>query len=92
MSYAVGDKVIIACPNQNEKSLLNGHTCTIKRILYNTKAKREMFEMSWYPQDNLRRGPSSPIWLHRLYWSDSEFRPPIVRPDVFMVLDSMPDF
>ena len=36
MSYAVGDKVIIACPNHNEKSPLNGHTCIIKRILHKT--------------------------------------------------------
>lgn len=84
--------MIIACPNQNEKSLLNGHTCTIKRILHNMKTKEKMYEMSWWKEDNPRRGPVSPIWLHRLYWSDSEFHPFVHRPDIFMVLDSMPDF
>lgn len=46
MSYAVGDKVIIACfKTQLEKSPLNGHTCTIKRILHNMKTKEKMYEI-----------------------------------------------
>lgn len=92
MSYAEGDKVVIACPNHNEKSLLNGNTCTIKRILINERSQREMYEMRWHPEDNPRCGPSSPIWLHRLYWSDSEFKPLVTRPGIFITLDSMPDF
>ena len=51
-----------------------------------------MYEMSWWKEDNPRRGPVSPIWLHRLYWLDSEFHPFVHRPDVFIVLGSMPDF